>query len=78
MTNSTPFQARTTRLPTPNAEEIAAFTSLYKREFGVELEPDVAADLATRLLRIAYIKSFSPSPPDCQVLNGTEAPEGNR
>ena len=44
-----------TNLPRPTPEGIQEFARLYLREFGVELEPTRALELATRTLQFVYL-----------------------
>jgi len=48
-------------LPAPTTEGVNEFSALVKAEFGVELEPSEALELATRVLQIHLIKLYESS-----------------
>ena len=48
-------------LPIPSPKGVEEFKALVKAEFGVELEPSEALELATRVLQIHLIKLYESS-----------------
>lgn len=53
-------------LPHPTPEGVQEFARLYLREFGVELKPTEALELATRTLQFIYLGTTPcPDAPTC-------------
>ncbi len=57
-------------LPIPNSREVEAFKTLYSKEFGVDLSPQEALEVATCTLQIFYLKHY---PRDPRTLRASHA-----
>lgn len=44
------------QFPVPNQKEVDAFRDLYKRRFGVELNPEEGFELARKVVGLVYIQ----------------------
>ena len=42
-------------LPVPDEEDVAGFTALYRKRYGVELEPEIAHEILGSLMRFLYL-----------------------
>lgn len=49
-------------LPHPTPQGVAEFRDLYRCQFGVELSPQQALELATRTLHLVWLGTHSPLP----------------
>jgi len=49
-------------LPIPNSQEVEAFKTLYSKEFGVDLNPQEALEVATCTLQLFYLKHYPCKP----------------
>ena len=54
---------RRMNLPTPNADEVAGFVDLYRRETGKQIAHDDARDAFTRIVQFIYLTEYYPKRP---------------